>query len=223
MEQGKKRCEKAFWLLLLASPLLDMINGIWTYLRCGGDGGMLSSLDIKDIPGMSPSFLLRVAFLLVMAVYVLLCRNWRAVGMFAAIGVTWCGTVAYEHFRGAEFSLRADVQYIVRFCYCLLVLVVYFTMLKGGDGPARKRRVDQVLCLSLLVLGLGVLIPYILGMGFFTYADPLGYRGSRGFFYAGNDITAVMMLLLPVVLAGWMGREKGAARRSPRGLASWRF
>lgn len=214
MEQGKKLCEKAFWLLLLASPLLDMINGIWTYLRCGGDGGMLSSLDIKDIPGMSPSFLLRVAFLLVMAVYVLLCRNWRAVGMFAAIGVTWCGTVAYEHFRGAEFSLRADVQYIVRFCYCLLVLVVYFTMLKGGDGPACKRRVDQVLCLSLLVLGLGVLIPYILGMGFFTYADPLGYRGSRGFFYAGNDITAVMMLLLPVVLAGWMGREKGAADRA---------
>ena len=68
MEQGKKRCEKAFWLLLLASPLLDMINGIWTYLRCGGDGGMLSSLDIKDIPGMSPSFLLRVALAVSQAV-----------------------------------------------------------------------------------------------------------------------------------------------------------
>ena len=209
MAQVKKYFEKAFWLLLLISPALDMINGIWTYKICGGTGGMLSSLDIKNIPGMSPSFLIRIAFLLMMVAYLFLQKKWKAIGMFCVIGVCWIGTVAGEFFRGVEFSLMADIQYITRFCYCLVVVIAYSTMLKQDKRSPESLRgfVDKVLCGSLIVLGLGVLVPYILGMGFYTYADPLGYRGSRGFFYAGNDITAVMMLMLPVVLVGWMEQK----------------
>lgn len=206
MTRVKKTFEKAFWLLLLISPALDMINGIWTYLICGGTGGMLSSLDIKDIPGMSPSFLIRIAFLLMMVVYLFLQKKWKAIGMFCVIGLCWIGTIAGEYFRGVEFSLMADIQYITRFCYCLVVVIAYSTMLKQSDRDPKTLRsfVDQVLCGSLGVLGLGVLVPYMLGMGFYTYADPLGYRGSRGFFYAGNDITAVMMLMLPIILVNWI-------------------
>lgn len=210
MVQMKKYAEKAFWLLLLISPALDMINGIWTYLICGGDGGMLSSLDIKNIPGMSPSFLIRIGFLLIMVAYLFLQKKWKAIAMFVVIGLCWVGTVAGEFLRGVEFSLMADIQYITRFCYCLVVLIAYSTMMKQDKRSPEALRdyVDKVLCGSLTVLGLGVLIPFILGMGFYTYADPLGYRGSRGFFYAGNDITAVMMLMLPVVLVGWMEQKK---------------
>lgn len=91
-----------------------------------------------------------------------------------------------------------------------MVLIAYSTMLKqDGRGQAWLREsIDKVLSGSLLVLGLGVLVPYMLGMGFYTYADRMGYRGSRGFFYAGNDITAVMMLMLPVVLAGWLEQKQ---------------
>ena len=209
MVQMKKYAEKAFWLLLLISPALDMINGIWTYLICGGDGGMLSSLDIKNIPGMSPSFLIRIGFLLIMVAYLFLQKKWKAIAMFVVIGLCWIGTVAGEFIRGVEFSLMADIQYITRFCYCLVVLIAYSTMMKQDQRKPEDLRnfVDKVLCGSLTVLGLGVLIPFILGIGFYTYADPLGYRGSRGFFYAGNDITAVMMLMLPVVLVGWMEQK----------------
>lgn len=209
MEQAKKAFEKLFWLLLLASPMLDFINGVWTYFRCGGDGGMLSSLDIKEIPGMSPSFLIRIAFLLMMTAYLFLNKKWKSVWMFVAIGGTWVLTVGYEFLRHAEFSFTADIQYIVRFCYCLLVMLAYAVMLKRDGRPQEKLSafIDKVLSASLLALGLGVLVPYVFGVGFFTYADPLGYRGSRGFFYAGNDITAVMMLMLPVVFAGWMSEK----------------
>ena len=57
MEKTKKTFEKLFWLLLLASPALDLVNGIWSYVLCGGDGGMLSSLDIKGLPTLSPASL----------------------------------------------------------------------------------------------------------------------------------------------------------------------
>ena len=209
MVQVKKNMEKAFWLLLTLSPALDIINGIWAYLLSGGKGGMLSSLNIKDLPTLSPSLTVRLVFLVMMTVYVFLLKKKRSILMFVAIGGTWVLTVGYEILRGVEFSFMADLQYIVRFCYCLLVLVAYSAMLKedGRSQAEIKAAVDKVLCLSLLVLGIGVLLPYLLGMGFYTYADPLGYRGSRGFFYAGNDITAVMMLVLPVVLAGWMEQK----------------
>ena len=94
MVQMKKYAEKAFWLLLLISPALDMINGIWTYRICGGTGGMLSSLDIKNIPGMSPSFLIRIGFLLIMVAYLFLQKKWKAISMFVVIGLCWVGTVA---------------------------------------------------------------------------------------------------------------------------------
>ncbi len=210
MEKAKKTFEKLFWLLLLISPALDMINGIWTYLLCGGDGGMLSSLDIKNMPTLSPSFAVRMAMLVLMVAYLFLQKKWKAVLMFVAIGATWVLSVGGEILRGVEFSLGADIQYITRFCYCLVVLITYSTMLKNdGRGQEKLRSsIDKVLSLSLLVLGLGVLVPYMLGMGFFTYADRMGYRGCRGFFYAGNDITAVMMLMLPVVLVGWLEQKQ---------------
>ena len=187
MEKTKKTFEKLFWLLLLISPALDLVNGIWSYLLCGGDGGMLSSLDIQGLPALSPSFTVRMLMLVLMVAYLFLQKRWKPILMFVGIGVTWVLSVAGEVIRDVPFSL---------------VLIAYSTMLKqDGRGQAWLREsIDKVLSGSLLVLGLGVLVPYMLGMGFYTYADRMGYRGSRGFFYAGNDITAVMMLMLPVVL-----------------------
>lgn len=208
MLKAKTVFEKVFWLMLLASPFLDLINGIWTYIYCGGDGGMLSSLDLPADMGIGPSLVIRMVVLLIMALYILLEKKWKALAMLAAVGVCWVLTVFFGLRRG-EFSLSADMQYIVRYGYCLAALVVYGQLLKNcGDRELIKSRCDKLLTLAVGITAVGVLVPYILGMGFFTYADPLGYRGSRGFFFAGNDITVVMMLLLPLVLAAFMEQDK---------------
>ena len=208
MLKAKTVFEKCFWLMLLASPFLDLINGIWTYLVCGGDGGMLSSLDLPADMGIGPSLVVRMIFLLIMALYILMMKKWKAIAMLAAVGLCWALTVFFGLRRG-DFSLSADLQYIVRYGYCLTALVVYAQLLKNAADPALiKKRTDSLLTLAVLITAVGVLVPYVLGLGFFTYADPLGYRGSRGFFFAGNDITVVMMLLLPLVLAAFMEQER---------------
>lgn len=208
MLQAKRLFEKCFWLLLIANPFFDIINGIWTYLSCGGDGGMLSSLDIAESTGVRFSLIIRMIFLLIMVAYIFVCRNRKAVLVFAAIAATWFLTVLYEVLRGVEFSFLADLQYIVRFCYCLLVLIIYSMLFRQSpNAAALKSRVDKTLCFSALVLSLGILVPYLFGVGFYTYADPLGYRGCRGFFYAGNDITVVLMLLLPLLLSHWLEQK----------------
>ena len=224
MEKTKKTFEKLFWLLLLASPALDLVNGIWSYVLCGGDGGMLSSLDIKGLPTLSPSFVVRMTMLVFMVAYLFLQKRWKPILMFVGIGFTWVLSVVGEMIRGVPCNLGADIQYLTRFCYCLVVLIAYSTMLKQDKRGQTwlRESIDKVLSGSLLVLGLGVLVPYMLGMGFYTYADRMGYRGSRGFFYAGNDITAVMMLMLPVVLVSWLEQKdvRKAGWAWAQGLAS---
>ncbi len=213
MLKAKTALEKCFWLMLLLSPFLDLINGIWTYLVCGGNGGMLSSLDLPADMGIGPSLAVRMIFLLAMAVYILLTKKWKALAMLAAVGLCWVLTVAFGLRRGG-FFLADDVQYIVRYGYCLTALVVYGQVLKNAADPGLiKSRTDKLLTLAVGITAVGVLVPYVLGMGFFTYADPLGYRGSRGFFFAGNDITVVMMLLLPPVFAAFM--EQSSLKSGP--------
>ena len=210
MEQRAKRllCA-AFWLMLMASPFLDMINGIWLYLRAGGDGGMLTTHDLDTGGVLSPSLALRLLLLAIMVAYLLLSRNRKAVATFAGIGCAWVLSVAYELMRGEQFSMLTEIEYIARFCYCLACLIVGETVLRSaGEKTDVKALVDRLLCVALLTAALGVLVPYLTGTGFYTYADKLGYRGVRGFFYAGNDITVVMMLIMPLMLCGWMEAEK---------------
>lgn len=214
--KAKRLCELSFWLMLLVSPFLDMINGIWTYLLAGGDGGMLSTLDLPESSGIGPSLAVRLVFLALMLVYLLLIRHRRAIFAFMAIGGAWILTFAFSFMRGVEYDAFAEIEYIVRFCYSLMVLVVAEHVLRSSASRLDLRAaVDKVLCLAALTAAIGVLLPYILGMGFYTYADPLGYRGSRGFYYAGNDITVVLMLILPLMLAAWMEKE------GKPGLWSW--
>ena len=123
MVKAKKTFEKLFWLLLMVSPALDLVNGIWSYVLCGGDGGMLSSRDIQGLPTLSPSFAVRMVMLVLMVAYIFLQKQWKAVLMFAGIGLAWVLSVGGEVLRGVSFSLSADIQYITRFCYCLVVLI----------------------------------------------------------------------------------------------------
>ena len=170
---------------------------------------MLSTLDLPEGGALGPSLTIRMLFLALMLVYLLLLRHKRAIIMFLAIGVCWLASLGYELYRGENFSIMTEIEYIVRFCYCLMCLVVGESVLRHS-GSGLRERVDKLLCVAALTAALGVLVPYLFEMGFYTYADPLGYRGSRGFYYAGNDITVVMMLILPLMLSAWM--EDGSWR-----------
>ncbi len=213
MTQRKRSAGMLFWLFLFISPLLDLLSGIRMYLLCGGSGQMLSSLDIQDLPGVSPSMVVRLLFLAAMLVFLWLHGRWKPFRVVIPIAVCCVLTAAAAHISGAEENLSAEFTYVARYCYCILVFLTY-TALYGEvwTDAGAKAATDRILCAAQALLSLGVLIPFLFGIGFYTYADPLGYRGCRGFFFAGNDITAALLLLMPLTIVRWLDSSDPGAR-----------
>ena len=207
--------EKIFWIFLFVNPFLDILNGVYINLVMGVD-----VLDVKftNTLGVTPSLLLRMVMLVAFALYVLIVRDKRSILTALPIGLCWVLSMAGERVSTGAVSLFVDIQYAARFCYNLVLLMVYtrvFAARWGADGKALLRRLDDIIALTLVLLSMSILISAVVGVGYSTYADRLGYRGSRGFFYAGNDITAVLALLLPVCTARFMSMDR-------RALPHWR-
>ncbi len=157
--------------------------------------------------------------LLIFAFYVLLAKDRLAIVSCSLLGITWLLSVISEYLSLRRLNLFTDMQYMARFGYNILLLFIFIRTFGGiwreGRGPLLAK-LDRLIAYTLIVLASSILISYLLGVGYSTYADRLGIRGSRGFFYAGNDITAVLALLLPVNLATIMCMER-------RGIGIWKM
>jgi hypothetical protein len=208
--------KKLFWFYLFLNPLLDIANGV--YIRLVGEIGVLDVETISTL-GVTPSLLIRLLFLLLFALFLVLSRDRLGVAALAAVALAWVLSLLSEYLRCGRVAFFVDAQYIARFCYNLAVLLVFsrvFADRWGYDGKDLLASLGTVIHYTLIVLSLAVLIPAILGLGYSTYADLLGYRGNRGYFYAGNDITAILTVLLPLSIAGEMTRAADAKAASGR-------
>ena len=216
MRSTRAPIERFFLLFLALNPLLDIASGFAVY-AINGASGMVSNHDLPVSLAVTPSLIVRMCLLVVMAGYLLSLRDRRTLLAGCAIGAAFALSVLGEVLSGRPFSLWQDILYIARFGFNLLILLTYAAVLRRSfDRREDARRfLDRVLCLTMFLLAGGVLLPYTLGMGFYTYSDRLGYRGCRGFFYAGNDVAGIAMLLLPLAFAALLLRERIDRRALP--------
>ena len=130
------------------------------------------------------------------------------------LAVAWGLSVLGEFLFFYRFHLMNDITYMVRFAYNVAVMVVYSRVfIKSGLSREKLfAKLSGAFVFSLNLLSLAILIPYLFQVGYSTYADRFGYRGFRGFFYSGNDITAIMMMLLPVCICFFMQLDKNAPK-----------
>lgn len=198
--------EHFFWVFLFINPFLDILNGVYLNLiqRVG-------VLDVENaVIGITPTLVLRMLLLVVFAVYVLCCRDRRDVLTAAGIAAALVLSMISEYRFTGKLGYFVDLQYMARFAFNIVLFMVYSRVL-AGRGWSREEllaRLDRLIRYTLFVLTVSILVSSVLGLGYSTYADRLGYRGSRGFFYAGNDITAILVLLLPAAMAGYMQRYR---------------
>lgn len=195
MSKQAEKLEKFFWFYLILNPILDIVSGI--YIQFVTHGDVYSSASIAPI---TPSLVVRMLVLLVMIGYILLIRDWRSVKIAIPMGVAWALSVVSEFITFGEISIFIDVQYFARFAYNVAVFFVYCRMMERSGMPREQviEKIHRFIIISLFLLTVVIVVPYIFGAGHYTYADRFGYRGFRGFYYSGNDITGALMILFPI-------------------------
>lgn len=212
MKSLTAKMEKFFFLLLVINPFIDVLGGVWLY------AGM-REIDHENLflTSITPSLILRMLVLLLFAAYVLLKRDRRSIAVILPMGAAWVLTIAGEFLfpTGEYFSFFADAQYMAKFIYNVAVLLVYWRVFlaSGMSREALLEKLNWVLSFTLTLFSTIIILSNIFGAGFNTYADRWGYRGSRGFFYSGNDITAILMLLLPLAVIFYLRLPDGLKRR----------
>ena len=195
MSKQCEKLEKFFWFYLILNPILDIISGL--YIQFVTKGDVYSSASVAPI---TPSLIIRMAVLLVMIWYIFLIRDWKSVKIAIPMGVAWALSVMSEFLTFGNVSIFIDVQYFARFAYNIAVFLVYCRLMERAGMPRGQvvRRIHRYIMLSLFLLTVVIVVPYIFGAGHYTYADRFGYRGFRGFYYSGNDITGALMILFPI-------------------------
>ena len=138
-----RRLEQLFWAFLFVNPFLDILNGIYINVVMG-----VNVLDVKftSTLGVTPSLIVRMAMLVVFALYILLVRDKRSILTAAAIGACWLLSMASEKLSLGTVQVFLDSQYAARFCYNIVLLMVYtrvFAARRGDDGEGLLRRLND--------------------------------------------------------------------------------
>ena len=221
MQKSLKGLDRFFWLYLMLNPVLDIVNGVFIWMLTRGYAmEAVNYRELTNAGGMTatPALIVRMAVLVVMVVYILLLRDKKAILTALPMGAAWALSVVSELINFGSLNLSLDVTFFARFAYNVAVAMVYLNVFRRSS-LTREQLIDKVHCYingMTIIFALGILVPYVMNVGYRTYYDRFGARGVRGFYYSGNDITGAFMILLPLALAYFLFLPK---ERFTRGRA----
>ena len=192
--------EKLFWLMIIINPFLDAATGIYKTFFEKEDAAF----------SLSPSLIIRFIFLSLLIVYIFSTKNKKAIFTLIPIGIAAVASVGVEIVLNMDFSIMEDAMYIARYAYNIIMLFCWYWIFSklGYNKKDLLGKLNRLLCWTLIIIGLNVIIGQITGTGHSTYADRFGYRGSKGYYFAGNDITAILMLLFPVSIYSFINTTR---------------
>lgn len=197
------RLSRWFVIYLFVNPLLDIINGMYMIFIRDMSRYMPSALT-----PLTPTLVIRMLVLVVMALFLLLKRDWKSVKLLIPIAVAGVMSMVVEFFFMDTHGFFADIQYLGRFTYNVAALFVFTHVLRADrsreDAMALMRR---ALTFSAVVVSASILVCFCFNIGFHSYADRFGLRGTSGFYYAANEATAILMLLLPLSISDFLRVE----------------
>ena len=219
MQKSLKRLDQFFWFYLMINPVLDIVNGVYIWMKTRGYAGM-AALNYRELTNaggmtMTPALAVRMAVLLIMVVYILLLRDKKSILTALPMGAAWALSVVSEFINFGGVNISLDVTFFARFAYNIAVAMVYLNVFRRSS-LTKDELIDKIhfyINGMSIVFALGILVPYILNMGYSTYYDRFGARGVRGFYYSGNDITGAFMILLPLALAYFLFLPKERMNR----------
>ena len=190
---------------LFINPFLDFITG---YM-------MNNDITLGLPASLTVSLMARMAVLGVMVLYVLARRDWGAVWVMLPVGLAALLSVAAELMAGRDIELFADVQYAAKFIYNLAAFAVFWHVLERryGDKETRLALLNRLFVWATSWVAGSILLTFALDIYASSYYNFFGTTGVRGFFFSGNEATAILMALLPFTLRDALARLMNGPKR----------
>lgn len=181
---SKLMSTKYFLIFILLQPVIDLLTS-----------GSILLLDWK----FSFGTIIRSLFLGIMVLYLLYEGSKRikiySLILFAAFGINLIVNFIYKN----EFSFFVEIQYMIRYLYTLMTLLVYITVIDKNSERDINNIIIRYLYYYLIMIILIFAAAHISDTVINSYSHHR--RGHSGWFFAANDIGNTLGILLPVSIA----------------------
>ncbi|MFC0525295.1 O-antigen ligase family protein [Pontibacillus salicampi] len=181
-----KWAEAYFILFILLQPILDMTAYI-------------------NLPISEP---IRVLTMGLGFIYILLLPNTRAkkfaLGYIGVLALFMIASFANNFVFKDPFSLSVEMIYIIKTVYVLMMLIIYYFVFQSLSKRTNWRNsVQKYVFISMSIIGVVMVVSSITGTGKRSY-DALAKEGHSGWFFAANELSAILAMGFSVMLLYFM-------------------
>lgn len=185
--KGDKKLEFILFLILM-NPIVDLLTGVY-----------LKTLNLN--PKFTPGIIVRN--LILMYLFYLVYVNKFKIKYFVILFLTFLFTNLSQILSGLQLNVFSETQYFLKFVYNLSILLVGLEIIKEFR-EYEYEKIFKYFTLSAVIYAVVVVVTFLLGVGYKTYSYS---TATKGFFYAGNDLTAAISIVYPISLYLIIRRE----------------
>lgn len=176
-----------FLLFLLIQPILDLITSL--SLRLAGYD-------------LTIGLFVRMLFLAAAGLYLILARNHgyqkKNLIYFGLVALLFVLNLALSSVYKPIFLLAEEVKFLLKVLYFNIALCLYYVVFTAMKESFWRERAINYIAYAVFLLGGLMTLAGLTGTGFASYEG--GKMGHVGWFYAGNEIGAIMAIGLPIAL-----------------------
>ena len=178
----KKKFDFIIYLFIFLSPFIDCITGLQERFNIPFSIGVIA----------------RGIILLSALIYLLLNnKNRKTIYLFLIYLILEC----IYTFTYLKTGVLTEFKNLIVIFY-LPLMILFFSNYKN-----KKLDESLITTINFIYLFL-IIIPFLFGQGFNTYSGADGKSAFLGFFYEGNELSALMILLLPISIKYLLENKK---------------
>ncbi|MDD2247908.1 MAG: O-antigen ligase family protein [Proteiniphilum sp.] len=175
--------KKAIYILFIIFPFLDVITALLT-----------RNYDLTFTPGL----IIKGLFMVGMFFYVIISKSKYKKLSLVSFSIFFVYLIAYFIFKPELLSLNFifnEFNYLFKLLFFPLIFLSLLCFF--DEYNFKKEEIIKIMKINLISMTLLLIIPLLLNNAYTTYPNDL--KGYIGWFYAGNEIANIMILLFPCV------------------------
>ncbi|WHY91231.1 O-antigen ligase family protein [Neobacillus cucumis] len=194
MEIGRPKNSIVYTIVffyIIFQPILDLITSL--SLRMLGHD-------------FTAGLLIRLAFLVFMGLYAMFFSKGVRNYFLLLTGFLVIHLLINQHYKPI-FSVSVEIKYIVKLVYFNVALLFYLVLF-NSNGDFRTHKAIDVIVIAMTLMGVIMIVSGISGTAFNSYS--WGKEGHVGWFYAGNEIGAILAMGFPIVVVAALEKTNWA-------------